>query len=422
LSRNPYELRTPTPFGPKRRNNRALRATPSSQNIPLNLTEGVDFPMKRITRLGTLTAAAAAATGLLAAPAVAHPQEHGLDRFAHAVFVQTDEVGGNHVVAYREAPDGHLTYANTYATGGNGGVLPTSVIDHTASQGAVAYDRAHRLLYVVNAGSNTVSVFAVRGTRLHLRQVVASGGTFPVSITVHRDLVYVANAQLGGSIQGYVVRHGRLLRVADWNRPLGLDGTKTAFTQTPGQVTFTPDGRSLLVTTKANTNSIDVFAVDETGAPAAQAVHNVRDGAVPFALEFAPNGDVVSADVGTASVTTLRLQADGTLTQLSNVPTGQRGTCWVIRDGQYLFTTNPGGPSVSTLALHANSAPTVLGSTVTDPGTVDPAVSHDGRFLYVETGASGILDEFRVEADGSLTAIGSVTVADAAGAEGIATT
>jgi hypothetical protein len=79
----------------------------------------------------------------------------------------------------------------------------------------------------------------------------------------------------------------------------------------------------------------------------------------------------------------------------------------VIRDGKFLLTTNPDGPSVSTLALNANAAPTVLSATPTDPGTVDPAISHDGRFLYVETGAKGIVDEFRVGHDGSLTPIGA---------------
>jgi hypothetical protein len=38
----------------------------------------------------------------------------------------------------------------------------------------------------------------------------------------------------------------------------------------------------------------------------------------------------------------------------------------------------------------------------------------------VETGAKGIVDEFRVGSGGSLTEIGSVTVPGAAGAEGIA--
>ena len=35
-------------------------------------------------------------------------------------------------------PDGSLTYSNTYPTGGLGGVLTGSVVDHLASQGSVA--------------------------------------------------------------------------------------------------------------------------------------------------------------------------------------------------------------------------------------------------------------------------------------------
>ena len=60
-----------------------------------------------------------------------------------------------------------------------------------------------------------------------------------------------------------------------------------------------------------------------------------------------------------------------------------------------------------------------LGQTATDPGTVDASASIDGQYLYVQTGGNGIVDEFHVNANGSLTAIGSVTVAGAVGGEGI---
>ncbi len=388
--------------------------------------------MKNSIRFGSLAVAVTAAAGLIVGPTAAagiaapvtagsHHERGAIPHSAHAVFVQTDDINGNHVAAYAQGHDGSLTLAHTYATGGKGGILPTSVIDHTASQGAVTYDRANRLLYVVNAGSNDVSVFGVDGDRLQLRQIVSSGGTFPVSVAVHDDVVYVVNAQEGGSIQGYRVFGRFLAPIKPWNRPLGLDPTLTTFTQTPGQVAFSPDGSQLLVTTKANTNSIDVFGLGRFGGPVGSVVHNVRAGSVPFALDFAPDGTVLVTDAGPAAVTSLKLSSDGTLTPLSTVVTGQRGTCWVIRSGNHLFTTNPGGPSVSTLTLNGAAAPTVTSTTTTDAGTVDPAISRDGRFLYVETGAAGIIDEFAVHADGSLTQVGSVTVANGAGAEGIAT-
>ncbi len=91
--------------------------------------------------------------------------------------MQTDNPAGNSVVAYHRGQAGILTRAGQYGTGGLGGVLAGSVVDHLASQGSLSYDPASGTLIAVNAGSDTVSVFGVRGDRLHLRQVIGSGGT-----------------------------------------------------------------------------------------------------------------------------------------------------------------------------------------------------------------------------------------------------
>ena len=140
----------------------------------------------------------------------------------NVVFVQTDNPAGNQVVAYDRAADGTLSGADTYHTGGLGGVLNGSVVDHLASQGSLAYNAGQGLLYAVNAGSDTVSVFAVHGDALALQQVVGSGGAFPVSVAVHGDLVYVLNALGGGSIQGFVSAFGHLFPLPWSNRNLGL--------------------------------------------------------------------------------------------------------------------------------------------------------------------------------------------------------
>ena len=51
--------------------------------------------------------------------------------------------------------------------------------------------------------------------------MVSSGGTFPVSVAVAGDLVYVLNAENGGSVQGYDAGFGRLFPIPD---PPGLSG------------------------------------------------------------------------------------------------------------------------------------------------------------------------------------------------------
>jgi DNA-binding beta-propeller fold protein YncE len=176
--------------------------------------------MQAMTRIGTAAVAAVAVLAGTGGSASAFGGGSG-----HAVFVQTDNTTGNQVVAY---------------------------------------DREDGLLYAVNAASNTISVFAVFGDRLALRQVLSSGGSFPVSVAVGRGLVYVLNAEEGGSVQGYVVASGRLVPIPGSNRALGLNPTETPqFTHTPGQVAFSPDGSQLLVTTKANGSDIDAVAAQD---------------------------------------------------------------------------------------------------------------------------------------------------------------
>ena len=368
-------------------------------------------------------AAAVAAVAGFATPAFASTaaSSFGYSGASHAVFVQTDSTSGNHVVAYHRAADGALRPAGSYATGGLGGILGGSVVDHTASQGSLTYDPWHSLLYAVNAGSNTVSVFAVRGDRLALRQVLSSGGTFPVSVAVHGDLVYVVNALNGGSLQGYRVFGSFLVPLPGSSRALGLNpAASPQFTNTPGQVAFTPDGAQLIVTTKANGNDIDVFGVGFGGWLSAKPVVNAEPGTVPFAITFDSYGNLVIAEAGTNALATFTISGHGTLSQLDSVGTGKAATCWVAPAGPFLFASNAGSAAVSGFTSSGGGQLTLLGAAATDAGTVDASAAAGGRFLYVQTGGAGIVDEFSVGSGGSLTEIGSVAVPNAAGGEGIA--
>jgi 6-phosphogluconolactonase (cycloisomerase 2 family) len=371
--------------------------------------------MRPVRMLASVTAAAAGITALLAAPADA-ATPHRPDRAP--VFVQTDNPAGNTIVAYDRTASGGLVRAGSYPTGGRGGVLDGSVVDHVASQGSLTYDRGSGLLYAVNAGSDTVTTFAVHGDRLVRRQVLSSGGSFPVSITVHGNLVYVLNARAGGSIQGYLRIGGVLVRIPAWHRGLGLDPAQTPeFTSTPGQVVFTPDGSRLLVTTKGGTSSIDVFRVGP-GGPSGPTVTSLP-GAVPFSVAFDAAGHVAVAEAGPNAVATFRLDRDGTLTELDSAPTGQAATCWIVSAGGTLYLSNAGSGSVSRFAVDRRGTLAELGTTATDAGTVDAAASSDGHFLYVQAGAAGTVDAYRIGAGGSLTRVGSVTVPGAVGGEGI---
>jgi len=357
-----------------------------------------------------ISGAALVAVLALAGSASAHPTKP-----AGAVFAQNDDPAGNTVVAYDRKPDGSLQQAGSYRTGGLGGVLDGSVVDHLASQGSLQLDDG--LLYAVNAGSDTITVFAVDGDRLIRRQVLPSFGDFPASIAVHGRFVYVLNARGGGSIQGYARVGGFLVPIPQWHRGLGLDpNAAPEFTHTPGQVAFTPDGEHLLVTTKANTNAIEVFGIDRLGGPSLRPTTTVLDGAVPFAVAFGARGEVAVSEAGPNALATFAIDRRGNLTPLGQALTGQAATCWIVNVNGRYYLSNAGSASVSAFdgALHP------VGLTPTRAGTVDAAASPDGRFLYVQTGAAGGVDAFRVGPNGALTPAGSVTVPGAIGGEGIA--
>ncbi|MGA2454881.1 MAG: beta-propeller fold lactonase family protein [Solirubrobacteraceae bacterium] len=379
--------------------------------------------MRTITRLSAATIAAAAVLAGASGSASAfggppHRFPFGGEA-GQPVFVQTDNLAGNQVVAYDRAGNGTLTQAGVYSTGGLGGALEGSVVDHLASQGSLAYDAADGLLYAVNAGSNTISVFAVFGDHLALRQVLSSGGSFPVSITVRGDVVYVLNAEDGGSVQGYVAAFGHLLPIPGSARALGLNPTASPqFTNTPGQLAFSPDGSKLIVTTKANGSDIDVFRVFGFGQLSQTPVVNSEPGTVPFAVTFDQEGNLVVAEAAGA-LASFRLNRDGTVTLLDAVETNQAATCWVAAAGSRFYASNAGSASLSGFQSGFDGALTLLGDTPTDAGTVDAAVSGDARFIYVQTGAAGIVDEFAIGAQGALSEIGTVTVPGAIGGEGI---
>ena len=368
--------------------------------------------------------AAAGAGGLAAAALSALPASAAtVDAAAypvHAVFVQTDNTAGNTIVAYQRTSTGGLQQVGIYPTGGDGGQLTGSVVDHLSSEGSLAYDPRAGLLYAVNAGSNTITVFSVRGDTLIRSQVISSGGQFPVSITVHGNQVFVLNALGGASVSGFIQLGGRLIPVPSWTRDLGLGTTSsTVFTGTPGQIGFTPDGSHLVVTTKGAANTVDVFEAGPFGLSAQPAVTSLP-GEVPFGFTFDQYGHLAVAETGTDTVATFSIAPSGTLTQLGAAATGQAATCWITAAPEgTLYASNAGSASESGLATQPDGAVTLLGATPTDAGTVDATASSDGQYLYVQAGGAGNVDAYRINPDGSLTETGSVTVPGAVGGEGI---
>ncbi|MEO3923543.1 beta-propeller fold lactonase family protein [Micromonosporaceae bacterium B7E4] len=347
----------------------------------------------------------------------------GGGRTENLVFVQTNKPLGNTVQVYRRAADGVLTAAGEYETGGLGGATVGPPVDALASQESLVYHDG--LLFAVNAGSNTVTVFRVKGDELVKLDVVGSGGLLPVSIGVHDDLVYVLNAGGEGMVQGYELDDDGLEPIEEARRSLGLgNANPPAFGDAPAQVSVDPGGRFVLVSTKSH-NTVEVFPIDHDGA-LGDPVSNTVDG-TPFGFTFDREGGVAATQSGTNAVIRLRLDRDGKLVPTSpSVPNGQAATCWVQRVGDFLFAANAGSSTISSYRLDPDGQLELLAGAAAAPGggTIDMTVS-DG-FLYVQLAAAGSVHGYAVGEDGSLSLVTTVTglpqFANGIGMEGIAAT
>ncbi|HEY1741393.1 MAG TPA: beta-propeller fold lactonase family protein [Acidimicrobiia bacterium] len=329
---------------------------------------------------------------------------------AGAVYAQTNAPRGNHVLTYSRGTDGTLHAAGSYATRGLGGKEAGAVVDPLASQGSVTYDAAQHLLFVTNAGSSQLSVFSAHGTTLALRQVIGTEGSFPTSVTVWGNNVYVLDAGNQGAVVGFRMSSGRLERIANSKRVLNLGNTNPPnYLMAPGQVGFTPDGKHVVVTTKAH-GTIDVFGVNANGALSAAPVQNTPAGMVPFAFSFDASGRLVVVEAGTSSVSTYRVATNGTLSTVSGpVGDGEAAACWIATaSGGNYFVANAGSNSISSYQVAANGSVSLSHTTATTSGgPIDLVTAPGGHFLYSENGGAGTIDEFAVHG-GSLTRIGTV--------------
>lgn len=338
------------------------------------------------------------------------------------LFVQTNNPSGNQILVYERADDGALTLTETVDTGGVGGRNDGASSDPLASQGSLVYDAGHGVLIAVNAGSNTVSVLEFEDYHLCLRQVLASGGVFPVSVAVHGELLYVLNAHEAGAVTGYRITDGEFCPIQGSTRSLELTPVTGPgqFVNTPGQIGFTPDGRQLIITTKRNGSLIDIFTMGTDGRPSETFVANPAGVPIPFGFTFDDNNHLVVTDAATSTLSTYSIRSDGKIDPIASQPDGGAAMCWVVHTAGNFYVTDNGSRTVTGYHVDSAGTPTVFTQVETRDGPIDLVGTQDGNFLYVEVGGAGGVDGFRINPDGTLAQF--LMLAGLEGLEGIAIT
>jgi 6-phosphogluconolactonase len=327
-------------------------------------------------------------------------------------YIDGNTATANTIDAFARHADGSVTplAGAPFAAGGAGTGAAL------ASQGAIQATRDGRYLLAVDAGSNQISVLRVTpgGVPVPVGHPVASGGNEPVSVAVSPSgLVYVANQGAGGSnYTGF---------------RLSPAGTLTPI---PGSTFAVPDGSGLgdvffnalgnhLIGTRTGTSLIDSFVVLPGGRLLpAHGSPFTGQGLGQLGAEFSPVRPgqlfVSNAHNGTG-LGTVSAYRDGLLGQLTPVGASpfadfQTAPCWVeiSHDGRFLFTVNTGSANVSSYAINADGSLTLIGSTPIAKGgaDIDARLSPDGRTLLVDGSGAHILSVFAVNG-GHLTELPS---------------
>lgn len=332
------------------------------------------------------------------------------------LFIQTNAADANEVAVFQRNPEGTLSPTGRFRTDGFGtgvhgaGNLKDGDSAGVDSQGALALSADREFLFAVNAGSNEISSFAfVSSGGLRLVGKVPSGGPGPVSIAVHGNLLYVANRFGAGEIVGFTVKaDGRLSPLTGSRRPL------SAAPAAPAQVSFTNDGRFLVVTELA-TDRILSFPVRDDGhlGPPRSVTSS---GQVPFGFAFDPSDHLIVSEATNAvpeisTVSSYSLDASGEPTVISaSVPNHQTAACWVVTtaDGRYAYVSNSGSHTISGYSIDDTGSLTLLddgrtGYTGDGSFASDMTISADGRHLYVLNFGTESIGVFAIQDDGSLT-------------------
>ncbi len=339
-----------------------------------------------------------------------------------AVYVMTNQASGNSVMVFERDTAGMLTFVNSFASGGSG---TGTGADPLGSQGALTLSEDNRLLFAVNAGSNSVSVFAVSRDRLSLLDTVPSGGTMPVSVAVKGDLAYVVNAGGTPDISGFTFdrQNAKLVPLpgSTQNLPGGVGAS-------PAQVSFSSDGGVLVVTEKS-TNLIDTFVLED--GIAQPGVAFASNGTTPFGFAFGPDDIAIVSDAaggpgGTSALSSYEVAENGDLNLVTPaLGDTQMAACWVVvpRNARFAYTANTGSNSISSYTISDDGSLALLNATAASTGAgtvpIDMALSRNSRFLYVRDGGNGSIMGFLIHSDGSLTLVANATGVPS-GAQGIA--
>ncbi|VDB84799.1 unnamed protein product [Peniophora sp. CBMAI 1063] len=365
-----------------------------------------------------------------------------------AVYMITNEPSGNFVVAADINSDGSLTLATAMATGGAGQHGNAEGPDALFGQGSVKTNANNSMLAAVNAGSNTISLFAIDpknpSSLSAVGQPISSGGEFPQSLAFNAagDMLCTLNGGALDGVQCFSVNGtAGLTPKANTRRNININQTTPATgpAGTASHIIFSEDQKTVFAAVKGNpdanfTGFLAAWDIQDDGSLSEDftKVELPQGGALPFAISniAGSKGALFVADAGVgADVFDLSkgISAAAKSNATTTVPVeGQGAVCWTAFSSKVssFFVSDIKTSLVTEIAVD----PSTLNSTVIKQyetqdaaGTIDLEVAtvNNKDFLYVNMANATSIAVFAVPAQGQAKKIQTLNLANAAKKAGL---
>jgi 6-phosphogluconolactonase len=316
------------------------------------------------------------------------------------VYTVGNLVNANTIIAFKRTAEGALEAVGEYPTEGKG--LGRAL----GNQGALASNG--EFIIAVNPGSDDISALKIEPMSLRFVDRIAAGGARPVSVAIHRDIVYVVNAG-SDNIAGFRLGPSGTLAPL-MGSEYGLTGSGTS----PAQISFAADGTVLVVTERLS-NKIASFPLTSAGLPRTRYAIDASTRS-PYGFSIYGQYLVVSEEDGgrqpTSATSSYRVESTGEVSSVSpSVVSMQQAACWVAitPNRRFAYVANTGSSTISSYRLDTTGQITLLDSVAANiPRPLDIEVSPDGKFLHALNYGRGTIVTLSIAEDGSLSMLGTV--------------
>lgn len=320
-------------------------------------------------------------------------------RFDTLIFSSTNS--RNNKINVFGSNKGILEYINSYETRGRG--TNENKVDPLHSQGSICISIDRQTLYVVNAGSDEITVFAIgKNNTLRYLQKISSGGKRPISIAISSKNLYVLNSgdsdTLGNITNFRILRDGTLRNIDRGSKTIGKKG------QLLGGLIINRMFTKLIVS-ETGSNLISIHSLDNRGN-IIQQVENKISGKNPYGIVQNESNTYLVVNEESESITSFKVNNIGTINPIDNskYENADGMTKIVItKDREFAYVINDRG--ISQFIIYEDNEINFMN--FYDTGNKFSKISeitidNKGKYLYTIDEGNGSINSYLIQKHGIL--------------------